>query len=226
VVRYWGPAPSPVALLCREDICLCQHHRHNSLYKLLSLTLCSCPVPGMLKFKNVNAVLAQSVQQQDTNGTTIISSILITPTGRPVAAYHHSSRVPPDPLNISFDGTADHDRQVETPYHVDRSMRTKVYGLLASTTWDEYSRGSILPWRESKTDSDSGSKSDLRYKWISVLTEDTLLVIRPIQLHTKEEYLLSILVTDSTSALGIVCKKSEELVGILEVGLKEYKLYD
>lgn len=175
----------------------------------------------MLKYKNVNAVLAQSVQQQDTSGTTIISSILITPSGRPIAAYHHKSRVPPNPLNVSLDNS----EQFEHPYHVDREMRTKVYGLFASATWDEYMGASPLPWHAEENE-DAESDKAVMYKWISVMTEDTLLVIRPVSLQTKGEYLLSILVSDATAALGIVRKKSEELTAVLEEGLREYKVYE
>lgn len=186
----------------------------------------------MLKFRNLNGVLAQSVENQNQDGidSSIISSILVTPSGDPVAAYHHSSQVPLYSSNISLETNMEQEQnheisKAETPYHVDRCMRTKVFGLLASSTWDEYSRGCILPWKSSPDAADMGNE-DVRYKWISVLTEDSLLVIRPIKLHTAGEYLLSIMVTESNAALGVICKKSEELVKILEVGLKEYKLYE
>ncbi|CAN6623390.1 hypothetical protein TRVA0_009S01750 [Trichomonascus vanleenenianus] len=171
----------------------------------------------MLRSRNLTAVLSQAVQQ-DRQGSSIISSILITTNGRPVASFHNT-RDPPKPHTASEDEQGDvastksvtSSSSMASPYDVDRPMRTKVYGLFASALWDEYARAQ-----------DNGKEC----KWISCTIDDGSLVIHPVYLKSSDQMLLLILVGDPCTALGLMERKAVQTVAVLEEGLKDYKVFD
>jgi hypothetical protein len=167
----------------------------------------------MLKYKNVVSILAQSVQQDyredaigplkcdEDESTLIISSILITSSGRPISSFHNS-REPPVPRH-------DASKSI-TPYHVDRPMKTKVYGLFAAAIWEEYSSRVV------------GAKPS----WLAVETDDALFVIRPVPLKSSDQILLLILVADLQTPVGVVTMKAKATADALAQGLIDFKVYD
>uniref|UniRef100_A0A060T7M5 ARAD1B20658p n=1 Tax=Blastobotrys adeninivorans TaxID=409370 RepID=A0A060T7M5_BLAAD len=168
---------------------------------------------AMLKSKNLQGVLSQAVQQ-DKKGSTIISCILTTTSGRPVTSFHNT-RPPPVPHahhvhheqhNRDESDEASSVSSDSNPYKLDRVLKTKVYGLFAASLWEEYSNGS------------GGAK------WTAVTTEDALLVVRPIEI--KSDKLLLLLVADPVTPLGLVVNKSKETAAVLEQGLYNFKVHD
>lgn len=157
----------------------------------------------MLRSKNLTGVLSQAVQE-NRQGSTIISSILVTPGGRLVASFHNS-RPPPVP-HPGHETTGD--TQTAAPYNVDRTMRTKVYGLFASSTWGEY------------------TKADAGCEWLSVRTDDALMVIHNVNLKNSGQNLLLLIVADPSTALGLMQKRATETVKVLEDGLADFKVYE
>lgn len=157
----------------------------------------------MLRSKNLTGVLSQAVQE-NRPGSTIISSILVTTNGRLVASFHNSR---PPPVPHAGNGTTN-DKQTAAPYNVDRTMRTKVYGLFASSTWSEY------------------TKADAGCEWLSVRTDDALMVIHNVNLKHSGQNLLLVIVADPSTALGLMQKRATETVKVLEEGLEEFKVYE
>lgn len=158
----------------------------------------------MLRSKNLTGVLSQAVQE-NRQGSTIISSILVTPNGRLVASFHNSR---PPPVPHAGNGTTTTDKQTAAPYNVDRTMRTKVYGLFASSTWSEY------------------TKADAGCEWLSVRTDDALMVIHNVNLKQSGQNLLLVIVADPSTALGLMQKRATETVKVMEEGLEDFKVYE
>lgn len=161
----------------------------------------------MLKAKNLTGVLSQAVEHD--KHSSIVSSILITTSGRPVASFH-STTVPPSP----------HTEVAGRPYQVDRTMKTKVYGLFASAVWDEYTRSSNTENGETEQ---TKTTTNL-VKWTSVTTDDAMIVIYPLNLKTSS--LLLLIVAEPWTPLGVVVKKAQETASVLQDGLAEFKVYD
>lgn len=157
----------------------------------------------MLRSKNLTNVLSQAVQENK-QGSTVVSSILTTTSGRLVASFHNS-RVPPTPH------TCHDEDDKEAPYNVDRSMKTKVYSLFASSVWGMYSKAN---WESDGT------------RWVSALTDDALLVVHNVTLAGSGQNLLLVVVADPSTALGLVQKKASETASVLEEGLSDFKVYD
>lgn len=212
----------------------------------------------MLQSRNLSAVLSQVIQRQQTTShgeypkNSIVSSILITKSGQPVASYH-TNRVPPPPHTVSVESTpvlgpvssgSDHYpasskntisstssiNETSHPYHVNRSMKTKVYALLASSIWNTYQKldldtnGSapVELRREPGVEDANFSNS---HDWICVKTEDaTQILIKPVNLPSTASQLLLVLVADEGCPLGLLLKKSQETVNVLEEGLHTYKV--
>lgn len=154
----------------------------------------------MLKSKNLASVLSQSIQddhERPGSTSTIISSILCTNNGRPIASTHNSNS-----LTTTTTSTNSTD-----PYSIDKSMKSKVYGLLGSQAWNEYSHA-----------------NNNNCSWVAVSTSDAQLVIHPVNLADNQ--LLLMIVADPSTALGILEKKAKETVVVLEEGLKGFKIYD
>lgn len=120
----------------------------------------------MLHSRNLSSVLAQSITPNTPPDKSIVSSILITPSGQPIASYH-SKRPPPPPktlpttpylydsLGLGEPSIPDHHitqfnpngidtgdgvdlLDTSSPFQVTRSGKTKVYSLFASSAWKEY----------------------------------------------------------------------------------------
>lgn len=102
-------------------------------------------------------MLSQSLSHDnESQSSSVVSSILITLSGQPIASHH--LRRPPPPLRLTIPKTpafGDHDAipglpdqsdEVENPvipFHVSRSGKTRVYSLFASTAWKEYQRAGM-----------------------------------------------------------------------------------
>jgi hypothetical protein len=109
-------------------------------------------------------------------------------------------------------------------------MKTKVYALLASSIWHTYQKldldtnGSapVELRREPGVEDANFSNS---HDWICVKTEDaTQILIKPVNLPSTASQLLLILVADEGCPLGLLLKKSQETVKVLEEGLHTYKV--
>lgn len=181
----------------------------------------------MLQARNLSAVLAQSIHSTNNNSPSqVFSSILCTSSGTPVASSHSS--IPQILTTRSQPGSYSQLRSNSTAsltsasssstssslsttssmqYALNRPLKTKVYCLFASSLWTKYYRP-----RDKRS-------------WVSVLTDDALLLILPVHLASSSLQLL-VLVAELGAPLGSLLRKAQETVRVLESGLQNYKIYD
>lgn len=226
----------------------------------------------MLQSRNLLGVLSQVIQTEKTSDSeprsAIVSSILITVSGQPIASYH-ANRTPSPPRTSRSSALAHNDSATEAvvgrghydhaplasasssnsagsstdgtqPYEVSRSMKTKVYALFASSAWQEYQRagmGHVTAASDAKRDAgevedfqvnqESEPSYSNQHDWICFKTEDaTQILITPVNLQSTSSQLLLILVADEGCPLGMILKKSQETVKVLEEGLDKYRVYE
>lgn len=224
----------------------------------------------MLQARNLSNVLSQVIQhEKPSERHSIVSSILITVSGQPVASYH-TNRPPPPPHTIrssirgddGIDHTQSHDQDTAVfnsaasttskgsvsshnshPYQVNRTMKTKLYALFASQAWSKYQQagmGHITAASDGKrqSDGDEGPETPVegqegeqsyanQHDWICFKTEDaTRLIITPVNLQSTSSQLLLIVVADDDCPLGLILRKSQETVKVLEEGLDKYRVFD
>lgn len=225
----------------------------------------------MLQSRNLLGVLSQVIQSEKISDSeprsSIVSSILITVSGLPIASYH-ANRTPSPPRTSRFSTLAHDESTAEAvlgrghyehptlasasssnsagsssgtqPYEVSRSMKTKVYALFASSAWQEYQRagmGHVTAASDAKRDGgevedfqvnqESEPSYSNQHDWICFKTEDaTQILITPVNLQSTSSQLLLILVADEGCPLGMILKKSQETVKVLEEGLDKYRVYE
>lgn len=102
-------------------------------------------------------------------------------------------------------------------YALDRPLKTKVYCLFASSLWSKFYRPS--------------NNSQGKRNWVSVITDEALLVILPVHsastsVSSSSSLQLLVLVAELGSPLGILLRKAQETVSVLEAGLQNYKICD
>lgn len=140
----------------------------------------------------------------------------------------------------SITGTAAGSSEGSQPYQVSRSMKTKVYALFAFSAWQEYQRagmGHVTAASDAKrvagdvdqvqVDEESEQSYSNQHDWICFKTEDaTHMLITPVNLESTSSQLLLILVADEECPLGLILKKAQETVKVLEEGLDKYRVYE
>lgn len=204
----------------------------------------------MLQSRNLSNVLSQVVHPQKAERqTSIYSSILITVSGQPIASYHAKRPVeeangqaqPPhyedaSTINSSASGhskeSAAQDKSYR--YNVNRTIKTKLYSLFASQAWSKYQQagmGRISTNGDGKGSEYSPNSDDRNYAnqhdWICFRTDDaTNLLITPVNLQSTSSQLLLVVVSHESCPLGIVLKKSQETVKVLEDGLDNYRVFE
>lgn len=170
----------------------------------------------------------------DSSNSSTHNAINDSSTSRDSHSFVSNSDAPESSASNGFHKTLHHNNDVSSPFNVSRSGKTKVYTLFASSLWKEYLNAGLgtqikSPYLSKSAPESPNNKAYSNHHWISVITDDnsgpgTIIFIMQIKLPYSSEGLLLVLIADANYPQGLILKKAEETVVLLEEGLQNYKI--